>query len=76
MRQHPASMRDEQRQQLEFFRCESDFELAAMDPPAIEVDRQIAARELAVERALRPRDRRSAARTRAISSSGPNGFVT
>lgn len=52
MRQHSASVRDEERQELELFWREPDVDRAALNAAPIEVDRQITPSELPMERGL------------------------
>jgi tryptophan 2,3-dioxygenase len=49
MRQDTACMAQEQRQEFEFLRGEANLIVAALHAVTIEVDRQIAARQLSVE---------------------------
>ena len=75
MRQDASRTLRQEYQQLEFPRRQADLHVSADDAVAVSIDHEIAARQLA-RRGGRPSPRRSAARTRASSSSDPNGLVT
>ena len=75
MREHAVRMPRHVDEEVELLRRQPDFAPADVDAPGIEVDPEIAGLERRRLPAAAPL-RRSAARTRASSSSVPNGLVT
>ena len=64
-------------EEIELLRRQPDFAALRVDAPRVHVDPEVAGLERRRLRcAAAPPPRRSAARTRAISSSMPNGLVT